>query len=117
MRVGITCTSSIRIVWPTIDKKWGQRVKADRQDAHLLARHLEREASELCQWSPITPAEQGFWRLLRRRATLVRAKVQLHHSLVDLAPLQADVDVLLKNLDQLLLKMDRALIAEAKHIG
>ena len=95
----------------------GQRVKADRQDAHLLARYLEREASELCQWSPITPAEQGFWRLLRRRATLVRAKVQLHHSLVDLAALQADVDVLLKNLDQLLLKMDRALIAEAKRIG
>ena len=95
----------------------GQRVKADRQDAQLLARYLEREVSDLRIWAPITPAEQGFWRLLRRRSTLVRAKVQLHHSLVDLGSLQADVDVLLKDLDQLLHKTDRALMAEAKRLG
>ena len=95
----------------------GQRVKADRQDAQWLARYLEREVSELRIWAPVTPAEQGFWRLLRRRATLVRAKVQLHHSLVDVGSLQADVDVLLKDLDQLLHKMDRALMAEAKRLG
>ena len=77
----------------------GQRVKADRQDAQWLARYLEREVSDLRVWQPQTPAEQGFWRLLRRRATLVGAKVQLHHSLVDLGSLQADVDVLLKNID------------------
>ncbi len=95
----------------------GQRVKADRQDAQLLARYLEREVSDLRVWEPQTPAEQGFWRLLRRRATLVRAKVQLHHSLVDLGSLQAEVDVLLKNIDQVLHKMDRALMAEAKLLG
>ena len=95
----------------------GQRVKADRQDAQWLARYLEREVSDLRVWEPQTPAEQGFWRLLRRRATLVRAKVQLHHSLVDWGSLQADVDVLLKNIDQVLHKMDRALMAEAKHLG
>ena len=95
----------------------GQRVKADRQDAQLLARYLEREVSELRVWAPMTPAQQGFWRLLKRRATLVRAKVQLHHSLVDLDSLQADVDALLKNLDQLLHKIDRVLMAEAKCMG
>ncbi len=95
----------------------GQRVKADRQDAQLLARYLEREVGELRVWVPITAAEQGFWRLLRRRATLVRAQVQLHHSLVELDSLQADVDTLLKNLDQLVHKIDRALMTEAKRIG
>ena len=95
----------------------GQRVKADRQDAQLLARYLEREVSDLREWTPITPAEQGFWRLLRRRSTLVRAKVQLHQSLVDLESLQADVDVLLNNLDRLLHKMDRALMVEAERMG
>ena len=68
-------------------------------DPQRLARYLEREVSDLRVWQPQTPAEQGFWRLLRRRATLVGAKVQLHHSLVDLGSLQADVDVLLKNID------------------
>ena len=95
----------------------GQRVKADRQDAQLLARYLEREVSERRRWTPLTPAEQGFWRWLRRRATLVRAKVQLHHSLVELDSLQADVDTLLKNLDPLVHKIDRALIAEAERLG
>ena len=95
----------------------GQRVKADRQDAQLLARYLVRAVSDLRVWEPKTPAEQGFWRLLRRRATLVRAKVQLYHSFVDLGSLQADVDVLLKNLDQVLHKMDGALMAEAKRLG
>ena len=95
----------------------GRRVKADRQDAQLLARYLELEVSELRRWEPLTPAEQGFWRLLKRRSTLVRAKVQLHHSLVDVGSLQADVDVLLKDLDRLLHKMDRALMAEAKRLG
>ena len=95
----------------------GQRVKADRQDAQLLARYLEREANELRLWQPVTPDQQRFWRLLKRRATLVRAKVQLHHSLVDLDPLQGDVDALLNNLDQLINKIERALMAQAKCLG
>ena len=98
----------------------GQRVNADRQDAQFLARYLEREVSEVRVWVPITAAQQGFWRLLRRRATLVRAKVQLHHNLVELESLQADVDELSNNLDQLLHKMDCALLAggsEAPGLG
>ena len=95
----------------------GQRVKADRQDAQWLARYLEREVSERRVGAPITPAEQGFWRLLKRRATRVRAQVQLHPSLVDWGSLQSDVDVLLKDLDQVLHKMDRALMAQAQRLG
>ena len=82
-----------------------------------MARYLEREVSELRVWVPITPAQQGFWRLLKRRATLVRPKVKLQHSLVDLDSLQAAVHALLKNLDPLLHKIDRVLMAEAKCMG
>ena len=45
----------------------GQRVQADRQEAQWLARYLEREVSERRIWAPLTPAEQGFWRRLKRR--------------------------------------------------
>ena len=47
---------------------------------------------------------------------LVRAKAQLHHSLVDLDSLQADFDALLKNLNQWLYKIDRLLLADAKRM-
>ena len=95
----------------------GQRVTADRQDAQLLARYLEREVSELRLWQPITPQQQRFWRLLKRRATLVRSSVQRQQSLTDLGPLQDDVDVLLTQLKKMLRKMDQALMAEAKALG
>ena len=50
----------------------GQRVKADCQDAKLLARYLQHEAAELRRWEPLQPGPQAFWRVLRRRATLVQ---------------------------------------------
>jgi len=41
----------------------GQRVKAGRQDAKLLARYLSREDGEIRRWAPMTQAEQRFWHL------------------------------------------------------
>ena len=54
----------------------GRRAKTDPEDARLLARFLAREAGELRPWRPLPQGEQRFWQLLKRRATLVRAKVQ-----------------------------------------
>ena len=73
----------------------GQRAKADRQDAELLARYLSREGDQLRPWQPMIQAEQRFWRILKRRATVVRAKTQLKQSLTDLGSIQSDVDALL----------------------
>ena len=95
----------------------GQRVKADAQDAHLLARYLAREAVDLMTWAPLTPGQQRFWQLLRRRAALVRSKVQLKQSLTDLGNLQSDIDALVAHCEQTFRKMDRALLAEAKGLG
>jgi transposase len=70
----------------------GRRAKTDPQDARLLARFLEREAGELRPWTPLKPGEQRFWRLLKRRAALVRCKVQLHQSLGGLEVLQEEAE-------------------------
>lgn len=95
----------------------GQRVKADRQDAQLLARYLDREVSELRRWQPETLPQQRFWHLLKRRAALVRGRVQLRQSLTDLGALQVEVERLLTQADRVLRKMDQALMAEADGLG
>ena len=81
----------------------GQRVKADPQDAQLLARYLAREGDDLAPWKPLSQGQQRFWRLLRRRATVVRARIQLQQSLSGLKTLHSDVDGLagaVQNADQ-----------------
>jgi len=95
----------------------GRRAKTDPQDARLLARFLEREARELRPWTPLKPGEQRFWRLLKRRAALVRCKVQLDQSLSGLEVLQEDAEELVAHCEQMIRKLDRALLDEAKQLG
>ena len=95
----------------------GQRVKADPQDAQLLARYLAREGDDLAPWKPLSQGQQRFWRLLRRRATVVRARIQLQQSLSGLKTLHSEVDELLERFKMLIKKMERALLSEAKKLG
>lgn len=95
----------------------GQRVKADPQDAQLLARYLAREGDDLAPWKPLSQGQQRFWRLLRRRATVVRARIQLQQSLSGLKTLNSEVDALLERFKTLIRKMERALLSEAKELG
>jgi len=87
----------------------GQRVKADPQDAQLLARYLAREGDDLAPWKPLSQGQQRFWRLLRRRATVVRARIQLQQFLSGLKTLNSEVDALLERFKTLIKKMERAL--------
>jgi transposase len=95
----------------------GRRAKTDAQDAQLLARFLEREIGELRAWEPMDPAQQRFWQLLKRRAALVRCKVQLNQSLVGLGVLQEDAGALVKQCEQMIGKLDRALLKQARELG
>jgi len=95
----------------------GRRAKTDPEDAYLLARFLAREVGELRPWTPLTQGQQRFWQLLKRRATLVRAKVQLRQSLTDMDTLQEEVDSLLRHCVRMIAKVDRALLAQAKELG
>jgi transposase len=95
----------------------GRRAKTDPQDAYLLARFLAREVSELRPWTPLTQGQQRFWQLLKRRSTLVRAKVQSRQSLSDMGTLQDEVDSLLRHCVRMIAKLDRALLTQAKELG
>jgi transposase len=95
----------------------GQRVKADPQDAQLLARYLVREGDDLRPWKPQSQGLQRFWRLLRRRATVVHARVKLQQSLRGLEALEGDVDALLDQCQGLIKKIDRELLAQAWELG
>lgn len=67
----------------------GTRAKTDAGDARLLARYLERERQDLRPWSPPPQGYVQLQGLLRRRATLVQARVRLQQSLQGLPELQA----------------------------
>lgn len=95
----------------------GQRVKADLQDAQLLARYLQREGQELRLWAPLKQGPQRFWRMLRRRATLVQTITRMKQSLTELGALQSDVDALIDQGKATVRKFDQALRTQAKALG
>ena len=65
----------------------GQRVKANDQDARLLARYLQSEIGELRVWTPPKQGPQRFWHLLKRRASLVQTVARMKQSLTNLGAL------------------------------
>jgi transposase len=67
----------------------GQRGKADRPDARLLARYGTHEWRKLRLWQPPTEGNARLAKLLARRAKLMRAKVALGQSLATVAELRA----------------------------
>ena len=59
----------------------GPRAKTDAQDAQLLRRYLSQEYSHLTPVKPLNKQEKRLWRLLKRRAALVKAKTAIRASL------------------------------------
>lgn len=76
-----------------------QRAKTDKTDAQLLLRFLRHEHEDLNPWEPPQGAYYGLQGLMRRRATLVKARSQLRQSLAGIAELQDTWNALLKHLD------------------
>jgi transposase len=95
----------------------GQRAKVDRTDARLLARYLHHEGSQLRRWKPIDERAQRLWLLLKRRATLVKAKTQLHQSLGDLEVAQDEVGALMAQFTATIRHLESVLHSEAKQLG
>ncbi len=59
----------------------GPRAKTDADDAQLLLRYLSHERSQLTPCKSLNVREKRLWRLLKRRAGLVKARTQLQQSL------------------------------------
>lgn len=90
----------------------GRRGKTDRVDAEVIARFVAREHDRLHAYQPLSEAQRQLEQLLKRRGTLVAARVALELSWKNVAGIQAELTVLLKAHARLLQQVD-ALIGEA----
>lgn len=79
----------------------GGRAKTDAGDARLLVRYLQREREDLRPWSPPPKAYRLLQGLLRRRATLVQARVAIQQSLQGLPTLKASLRALTRQLERI----------------
>jgi transposase len=95
----------------------GQRAKTDEHDALLLRRYLLREGSQLRPWQGVDARAQRVWRLLKRRATVVRAGVQIRQSLGELEDLGLTAEPVFVRLRALLRQIDRQLLEQARAAG
>lgn len=95
----------------------GGRAKTDQQDAVLLARYLQQEQQQLRRWAPPDPCQTRHWRLLKRRATLVKTTTRLRQSLVDLGTLDAAAEDLLRHCQRLIRRTERELQVLARQLG
>jgi transposase len=55
----------------------GQRAKTDPRDAQLIRRYLSYEYRQLTPAKPLNDQEKRLWRLLKRRALLVKVRTQV----------------------------------------
>lgn len=94
----------------------GGRAKTDSSDARLLARYLSREREMLRAWTPPPAAYRSLQSLLRRRATLVQARVAIQQSCTELPWLEPHLKRLIAQLtriDQVIQARLRAIVREA----
>lgn len=90
------------------------RNKTDPQDAWLLARYLEHEASQLRPFRPQDRKAQRLWALLTRRATVVQSRQQLQQSFVEV---HLSIQALLTQFTQLLQRLDQQIRGLIRALG
>jgi len=95
----------------------GQRAKTDADDACLLLRYLTREQGELEPVKVLNLQEKRLWRLLQRRATLVKTRNQLKLSLRGDAELRMTADNLNASLNQAIARVERIMKRLARKLG
>jgi len=94
-----------------------QRAKTDATDAELLARFVAAERASLVPFRPRDARLQRLWRLLKRRATLVKTHQQLRQSLADIDELKAQVRTLSQHLQRLIGCIERQLLRLARQLN
>lgn len=90
------------------------RNKTDPLDAWLLARYLEHEVAQLRPFQPQDPKAQRAWRLILRRATVVKSRQQLQQSF---AEVQMSIQGVLTQIQHLLVRMDRQILTLIRELG
>lgn len=99
-------------------KALGMRAKTDGVDAGVIVRYVAEHHQSLHPWQPGTTAQQAIWRLLERRAEVVKHRGSLRQTLGDLpelseavAPLDAQFEAFLQLLDE---QVERLVASDAE---
>ena len=90
------------------------RNKTDPLDAWLAARYLEHEVDHLRPFQPRDPRAQQLWRLVLRRATVVKSRQQLRQSF---AGVKVSIQGVLTQLKNLLARIDRHILRLIRELG
>lgn len=95
----------------------GGRAKTDPADARLILRYVSKELGDLKPW---VPPQDAFYRvqgLMRRRASLVHARVALAQSLGDMPELKASCQRLSNNIKDIEKLIERLLRDAMNEVG
>lgn len=95
----------------------GQRAKNDRCDARLIARYIDREHDELRPYTPLSAQQRRVWQLLKRRATLVKARQQVQQSLAGMTALDAPLRQAISKLNGLITLIEKQIETLLKELG
>lgn len=95
----------------------GDRAKTDPQDACLILRFLTHEWTRLTPVKSLTEKEKRVWRLLQRRAKLVRARAQLKLSLESDPDTVAMAGEASASLSGMISRVERLVRALARELG
>jgi transposase len=90
------------------------RNKTDPEDAWLLARYLEHEASQLRSFQPQDRRAQRMWALIMRRGTIVQSRQQLQQSFRDV---QMSICALVTQFNQVLARIDQHIQRLIRELG
>lgn len=90
------------------------RNKTDPIDAWLLARYLEHEVDQLRPFQPRDPRAQRLWRLVLRRATVVKSRQQLQQSFAEVG---VSIRGVLGQFKNLLARIDRQILTLIRELG
>lgn len=95
----------------------GVRAKTDASDAHLIHRYLVSERAHLRKLSPQSQQERHLWRLIKRRAKLVKLRSQMDMSLRDLDLQVPEVSEALSSIKRLINRLTTQAYELAKESG
>ncbi|NBB92952.1 MAG: transposase [Gammaproteobacteria bacterium] len=95
----------------------GQRAKNDRCDAKLIARYIDREHDEVRPYTPLSARQRRVWQLLKRRATLVKARQQVQQSLAGITGLGAPLRQTIAKLNRLITLIEMQIETLLKELG
>ena len=90
------------------------RNKTDPIDSWLLARYLEHEVDQLRPFQPRDPRAQRLWRLVLRRATVVKSRQQLQQSFAETG---VSIRGVLTQFKDLLARIDRHILTLIRELG